>query len=97
MKKKTYGCVTQPVSQHCRKEHQMVIVNPDPITRLILLDHGIAEPTICFDVGVPSLRVEMEPRGEAMEQRPESPVGIALVKLRRDIGREIHGDARLLA
>src|SRR4051794_31072043 len=90
MKKESNRRVRKPFPEHTRQEHQMVIMNPDPVARPELIDHSRAEPAVCFDIGVPAFGVELQPGGKTVKQGPEGLIGIPLVKLLQNVRRQVN-------
>ena len=87
------GCFTNEAGQ----QHQVIVVDPDQIARLEVFQHHVAKPLVGLDVGIPVGRIELEPRRELVEQRPQGLVGIALVEAVVDLRGEIHLSAIVVA
>ena len=83
--------------KEARQQHEVVVVDPHQISRLEVLQHGVAEPFIGPDVGIPVGRIELEPRRELVEEWPQGLVGVALVEAVDDLRGEIHPAAMVVA
>jgi phenylpyruvate tautomerase PptA (4-oxalocrotonate tautomerase family) len=59
--------VTDLLAKHLRKQHQVVVVNPDQVSILHFLADGLCEQTIGFFVGLPGRLVEGDFTGVVME------------------------------
>ena len=77
MKEESDGCIREAFAEHTGQKHQMVIVNPDPIARPKLIHNRGAEPAVRFYIGFPTLRIELQPGGKTVKQRPECLVRVA--------------------
>ena len=84
------------VPDEARQQHQVIVVDPDRVARLEVLEHGVAKAAVRGHVGRPSFRVALEVRGEVVEQRPERLVGIALVETPGEGRGQVHGDVAVL-
>src|SRR5215472_13225754 len=68
-------------------------MHPNQVARPILVRNGAAKYTICFDVRLPSLRIEFHFSREVVEYGPQRLVGKALIKALGNIWRQIDRDA----
>lgn len=59
--------VSNLFSEHGRKQHEMVIVNPDKIIVLHVLGNGLGEQAVRFTVGVPGRLVKRNLTGVVVE------------------------------
>jgi hypothetical protein len=59
--------------------HQVVVLDPDEVTRTVMLHHRVGEAAVHSLVVVESLDLQRQLAGEVMEERPEHPVGVRLV------------------
>jgi hypothetical protein len=66
-------------SEKHRKEHEMVVLDPDHRARLDLLADNFCESHVSLAVGQPVLFVKVHFSGVVVKQRPEYGVGEAVV------------------
>ena len=95
MQEKAYARVRQPLAQHARQQHELVVVHPDQIVRAGVLDHGVAEPAVGFDVGLPALGREAQTRRQVMKQRPDGLVRISFVEIGDQVRGQVDGDGAI--
>src|SRR5688572_23425577 len=79
MQEKSDGSIRNSCPQHCRQEHQVIIVNPDHITRFIYRHYLIAKDLIRFDVMIEVLILVTCVRRKVMKQRPDGVVAESII------------------
>lgn len=62
------------LAQHLGQQHQVVIVDPNEVAILDILDHLLGEQTVDLLVGFPGGLVKCDLAGVVMEKRPENRV-----------------------
>jgi len=65
---------TDLLTEHLREEHQMVVMNPNKVTILHVLDNGLGEEAVDFLICGPGGLVECDLTRVVMEKRPEDRV-----------------------
>ena len=76
----------KPLPHQTRDQRELVVVDPDQIARPILVDDCVCEPPVDALVCLPALGRERQLVQLVMEQRPQNPVGKAVV-VALDLGR----------
>jgi hypothetical protein len=66
--------VANLLTKHLGEQHQMIIMNPDQISVLNILDDGFCKKAVDFLVCCPGRLVEGNLTGVIMEKRPEDRV-----------------------
>ena len=66
-------------TQHLRKKHQVVIVNPDRVSWLSMSRNHICELSVDRPVALKLARIQNATRWEVVEQRPQRIVRVAVV------------------
>ena len=84
------------LADELRHEQQLVVLDPDEVAGLQPLDDSRSEALVRVAIGVPEGGVEGDARDEAVEQRPERVVGVALVERARDARRDLDRDVAVL-
>jgi len=79
------------------QEHELVVVDPDQVSRLERLEDGVAEAPVGLHIGGPSRGIELDVGREVVEERPEGLVGVALVEVPGHVGGKLDGDVAVLA
>src|SRR5450631_1589642 len=95
MEEITNGGIGKPLAEKAGKQHQMVIMNPDTISRAELGNDSITEEMIRDDVCFPAICVEVELGSKVVKQRPKRLVGVSLVKCLNKVGGHVDRDAGL--
>ena len=73
------GRIRQRLAQHRRKQHEVVVLDPQRVAGARFGQRCLAEPFVHAPVGLPFFFVEACELGEPVEQRPDGRVGEALV------------------
>ena len=73
--------VREPLADHARQQHQVVVVDPDQIGRPKHLGHLFEKQLMGLVVGLEVRRVEVGQQGKVVEQRPDHVVAEAAVVL----------------
>src|SRR3954454_3780247 len=60
VKEESNGGFGKFLSKHIGQEHQVIVMNPDPVSWAIFIDDRMAESAVRFDVGFPVLTVELQ-------------------------------------
>src|SRR5947207_14356805 len=71
-------------------------MHPNQVTRPMPFNDRLAKEPVGLDVCLPGGWVEFQLRGKVVEHRPQSLVGIALIKSHGDVGRQLDGKTSLL-
>src|SRR5438105_13920124 len=74
----------------------MIVMHPNQVTRPIPFHYRLAKEPVGLDICVPGGWVEFQLRGKVVEHRPQSLVGIALIKSHGDVGWQLDGKTSLL-
>ena len=76
--------------QEPRNEHQLVVVNPNQVARLVALGDGGGELLVHLTIGVPVVGVRRDEIELVVKERPENAVREAVVVALHFVGREVH-------
>lgn len=78
------------LAKHLRQQHQMVVVNPDQIAILNVLDDSLGKQAVDFAVSGPCALVKCDFTGVVVEKRPENRVcekGLVVSRARKYRGK----------
>jgi hypothetical protein len=73
------GRLGQPLAQHCRHQHQVIVVHPDGGVFVRRAGRSLGEPAVHRQVIVPERVLDVHLLVEVVTERPEHPVGEAVV------------------
>ena len=76
---------------HPRHEHEVVVVDPDVVALVVLVEHPRGELAVDVAVGLPVRLIELAVLLEVVEQRPDRSIGVAEVVPRDLLLGEIDG------
>ena len=87
--------IRQPATEQPRQQQELVVVDPDQVAGPVLRRHHLGELLVGLHVGVPIAGLERDLVEQVVKQRPEHPVGVALVVAGDEVRAERHPDEAL--
>jgi hypothetical protein len=71
--------IRQPLAQQPRQQHELIVVNPNGFVGPIFVRHGIGKRLVYLPVCVPPGRIHRNAIDQVAKQRPQDPIGEAMV------------------
>lgn len=79
------------------EEHELVVMHPDRVARLLVPYGRVAEPLVCRHLGRPIPESGNQTRRKVVEQRPQRLLSASFVEVPGHFRRQFHGDQALLS
>src|SRR5690554_1930303 len=80
MLKESNGCIRQPFSQHAWQEQKLIVMHPNSIFRIGLVQNSITEFFVDPYIGVPMGLIVIDILGKIMKSRPYGLVAETFIK-----------------